>query len=127
MIEVDDGQRGLARCPAATDLMATERDKLVALPDPLDPVRLDLTCELADGHHDCHVGFVVGARRGNQLWWLCWASGLRDVVQLQLCDGRDTDEQDDCLLPYRHRGPHSFEIQPVRQPRQDAPPLQSSA
>ena len=92
MIEEDVGHGDSARCPATTYLMATERDTLVELRDPLDPVRLDLTCELAIGHQDRHVGFVVGARRGNQLWWLRWASGLREVVQLKLCEGKDADE-----------------------------------
>jgi len=106
--------------------MVTELDTLVALPDPVDPVRPDLTCELAIGHHDRHLGFAVAADAGNQMWWLRWAGHLRDVVQIELCDGKDTHEQDDCLLPYRHRGPHSFDIQPVQHASADTAPHSSA-
>jgi hypothetical protein len=113
MIEEHNGRRESARCPATTDIMVTEREKLVALPEPVDPVQFDLMCELAIGHEDRHVAFAVAARGGNQLWWLRWAGRSRDVVEIELCDGRDADGQDECLLPYRHRGPHSFEIRTV--------------
>jgi len=121
------GRRQWARCPATTDVMATECEKLVTVPDPLDPVRLDLTCELAAGHEDSHVAFAVAARGGNQLWWLRWAERLRDLVQIDLCEGEDADERDVCLLPHGHRGPHSFEIQPVQEPGEDSALRQSSA
>jgi hypothetical protein len=67
----------------------------------------------------------VAAFGGNQLWWLRWAGRLRDVVQIGLCDGSDPDEQDVCLLPHRHRGPHSFEIRSVHEPRDRTVPRRS--
>jgi hypothetical protein len=122
MIEEYGGRCEPARCPATTEVTATEWEALAALPDPVDPALLDLTCELAAGHEDRHVAFAVAASGGNQVWWLRWAGRLRDVVRIELCDGRDADEQDDCLLPYRHSGPHSFEIRPVHGPRNDVAP-----
>lgn len=125
MIEEHIGRWESPRCPATTDVTVTEWDTLVALPDAVDPVRPDLTCELAIGHEDRHVALVVAAYDGDQLWWLRWAGHRRDVVNIELCDGTDADEHDDCLLPDRHSGPHSFEIRPVHEPRDDAAPLQS--
>jgi hypothetical protein len=116
-----------ARCPATTDVTVGEWKRLVALRDPLDPVQLDLTCELAAGHQDSHVAFAVAAFSGNQLWWLRWAERLRDVVQLDLCEAEVAGSLDVCLLPHRHRGPHSFEIQPVQEPGGDSAPSLSSA
>ncbi|GAA0920280.1 hypothetical protein [Virgisporangium aurantiacum] len=127
MIEEHVGRSESTRCPATTEVMMTEYKMLGALPDPVDPVRLDLTCELAIGHEGRHVGLVVAAYAGNQLWWLHWAGQHRDMVQSELCDGRDPDEHDDCLLPYRHRGAHSFEIRPVHEPSDIAAPPQSGA
>jgi len=127
MIKNDVGRGQSARCPAATSVTVTEWAKLAALPNPLDPVRLGLTCELAIGHEERHVGFVVAAGGGDQLWWLRWAKHLRDVAQMELCDGKDIDGQDDCLLPYRHQGPHSFDIRPIQQSSCDAPPTRSRA
>src|SRR5690349_20530473 len=98
----------LARCSATTNITVTEQEALVALPDPVDPIRLDLACELAIGHDDRHVGFDVAAHGGHQAWWLRWIGRRRDAVQVDMCDGKDLDEQDDCLLPEGHRGPHSF-------------------
>lgn len=127
MIEEHVSRGESARCPATTDVMVAERNALITLPDPVDPIRLDLACELAIGHEDRHVAFVVAACGGNQLWWLRWAGRIRQVVQIEPCDGRDADEQDDCLLPRRHRGPHSFEIRPVREARNDAATPRSGA
>ncbi|GAA0927318.1 hypothetical protein Vau01_117220 [Virgisporangium aurantiacum] len=108
-----DGRGESAQCFATTGLTVTECDRLAALPDPVEPARLDLTCELAIGHTDHHIAFAVAAHSGNQQWWLRWNGRLRDVVHIELCDGRDADEHNDCLLPHGHDGPHSFAIRPV--------------
>jgi hypothetical protein len=114
MFEENSGRCESARCPATTDVTATEWERLAALPYPLDSVRPDLTCELAAGHPDGHIAFAVATHGGNQLWWLRWAERQRNVVQLELCPAEEADSMDDCLLPQRHRGPHSFDIQPVQ-------------
>jgi hypothetical protein len=116
-----------ARCPTTTDVTVREWERLAALRDPLDPVQLGLTCELAAGHQDSHIAFAVAAFGGNQLWWLRWAERLRNVVQLELCEAEVAGSMDVCLLPLRHRGPHSFEIQPLHQPGDDSVPSLSSA
>jgi hypothetical protein len=112
MITDHVGHYRSARCSATTDVTVTELEKLAALPDPVDPARLHLICDLAAGHQDSHVAFVVAAHAGDQLWWLRWAERLRDVVQMELCETDESDSQDVWLLPHGHRGPHSFEIQP---------------
>ena len=112
----EPGRCQSARCPATAEVTVRERERLVALRDPLDPVRLDVTCELAAGHQDSHVAFAVGAFEGDQLWWLRWAERLRAVVQLDPCEAEAAGSMDVCLLPQRHRGPHSFEIQPIHEP-----------
>jgi hypothetical protein len=122
MIQEHIGHRQSPRCPATAYVTVTEWDKLAALPDPVDPVRLDLACELAIEHEDRHVAFVVAACEGSQLWWLRWSARNRDLVKIELCDVADADELDDCLLPYRHRGPHSFEIRPVHEACDHAAP-----
>jgi len=127
MIEEHVGRCESAPCPVTTDVTVTEWKRLAALPDPLDPVRLDLTCELAAGHQDGHVAFAVAAHAGDQLWWLHWAGRLRDVVQLELCEAELADSMDSCLLPQHHQGPHSFDIQPVQEHGDNSTPSLSTA
>jgi len=103
---------GWPRCGAATRLSASEFAKLTALPHPADPVLHDLGCELGSGHEGSHVAFTVSAHGGEHWWWLRWAGWLRQVVQISPCDHRQRigPHLDDCLLPRRHPGPHSFNI-----------------
>jgi len=100
------------RCAVTTRLTASEFATLAALPYPVGPVLRDLACELGSGHEGTHVAFTVGADNGERWWWLRWAVGSRKVVQIEPCDGRRAVDPrlDDCLLPYRHPGPHSFDI-----------------
>ena len=69
-------------------------------------------CELAAGHDGSHVAFVAAADEGEQWWWLRWSPRTREVVQIDPCavEGVSGAYRDDCLLPDRHLGPHSYEL-----------------
>ena len=115
---VDDHQRsrpvrGGRICRATTILTSSELTTLTALAGTTELVSRALACELETGHESWHVAFTVAAHNGEQWWWLRWAERHRDVVQIDPCGSTRTDgpQLDDCLLPGRHPGPHSFDIQ----------------
>jgi hypothetical protein len=103
-----------ACCFSTTRVTATELARLIALPEIVDPVLECLACELAAGHDGSHVAFTVAAHGGDQWWWVRWAGPLHEVVQIDPCNVLQAGRPhgDCCLLPHRHRGAHSFELNP---------------
>jgi hypothetical protein len=100
------------RCGATTGLTAIETAKLRVNCRQVPALSALLICELAAGHDGSHVAFATTADDGELWWWLCWKMQVREVRQIDLCDGRRPDGPylDDCLLPTGHPGPHSFEL-----------------
>jgi hypothetical protein len=102
---------GWPGCGASTRLDALEFASVTALLHIVNPVLRHLVCELGHGHQGGHIAFIVAAENGEQWWWLRWDEEVREVVQFDLCDGTRTAgaDDDDCLLPHLHPGPHSFD------------------
>jgi hypothetical protein len=109
---------GRPRCGASTRLDALEFASVTTLPHTVDPVLRHLVCELGFGHEGDHVAFTVAAENGEQWWWLRWRGDIREVVQIDLCDGTQAAgaNDDDCLLPHLHPGPHSFDTRVTQRP-----------
>ena len=102
--------RASSRCGAAASVGPANMQVLLGLRHrtnaPLDRVR----CELGADHEDSHVAFVMAACGGDHWWWARWDASRREVVRSDVCDGVHQADLDDCLLPFDHTGPHSFEL-----------------
>jgi len=72
-------------------------------------------CELGAGHQGCHTGFLSVSDEGDRWWWLRWSPPTREVVQIDPCTAENETGtyRDDCLLPDRHSGLHSFDLRPT--------------
>lgn len=78
-------------------------------------------CELAVAHDGAHVALVAVAHGGDQWWWLRWAGGLGEAIEVIRIEPCDAELQhgryaDDCVLPQGHTGPHSFDLRPHASP-----------
>jgi hypothetical protein len=99
-------------CTSSTNLTAGEAAQLRVFSADIPALGAALPCEITAGHDGSHIALAT-LSDGDQLWWwLCWASQLREIRQIDLCDGRDLDDPylDECLLPLGHPGTHSYEI-----------------
>jgi len=99
-------------CGATTDVRKADAARLpVSARQEGGAWRL-VDCELAAGHDGSHMAFLAAADRGERWWWLRWAPRTRDIVQVDPCAvvGVNGAFADDCLLPDRHLGLHSFEL-----------------
>src|SRR5690349_2760222 len=103
----------LIRCGARTEITASQRATLRAVPDPVEPVSPRLFCELADGHQDAHVALAVASHGDVPWWWLRWG-WRQEVVEIDLCDVTESDGPypEFCLFPAGHPGSHSFDVRP---------------
>jgi hypothetical protein len=108
------GRLLLARCSVPTQVTASQLAALSALPDPVEPITPHLVCELAVGHEDDHAALAVASDGGDQWWWVRWRRQRHDVVHIDPCEGTEAEAPDAefCLLPARHPGSHSFDLQP---------------
>ncbi|MEV8504532.1 hypothetical protein AB0368_06825 [Actinoplanes sp. NPDC051475] len=94
-----------------TVLTASELVVLGALDGLVEPASQDaVACELAAGHEDVHAAFVVASDGGDRWWWIRWNAMNRRLSCLQTCDRADQLTGDDCLLPQKHPGRHTFEM-----------------
>jgi hypothetical protein len=100
------------RCPTSTRLTVAESARLAALPTTVDPVNRAVLCELAAGHNGSHVAFTVAGSGGQRWWWLIWTANVRTLLEADPCDRTQQHglQRDECLLPYHHPGPHTFDI-----------------
>jgi hypothetical protein len=105
-----------ARCQAVATVGAAELAS-TRLPEYAHQESGPLDCELVATHDGAHVALVAVADGGDQWWWLRWGGRLGealDVIQIEPCDAELSHGQyaDDCVLPQRHTGPHSFDLRP---------------
>jgi hypothetical protein len=100
------------RCEARTSLTTTEAAKLRVISTDVPAPNTSLPCEIAAGHDGDHLALAAVSDGDELWWWLCWGLRVRQVRQIDLCDGRDLDDPylDDCLLPEGHPRPHSYQI-----------------
>lgn len=84
---------------------------LAGLPGLLGQVQGCIVCELTAGHQGTHVAFLVASHEGDRPWWMQWSHQYSNVITLDMCN-HDSNEpdQDPCLLPLDHAGPHSFDL-----------------
>jgi len=110
----DAGTEPIA-CGTTTRVRAADAAGLPVSVRQDGPAWRPVDCELAAGHDGSHMAFLTAADGGERWWWLRWAPQTREVVQIDPCavKGVDGAYRDDCLLPDRHDGRHSFELQPA--------------
>jgi hypothetical protein len=115
--------RTLARCGIDTEITAAQFAALSALPDPVEPVTRRHACDLAAGHEDDHIAFVVASDGGDTWWWLCWGRQGQVVVQIDPCEVTEPElpALEICLLPAGHPGSHSFDLLPWSARNVDGP------
>ncbi|MFJ7416612.1 hypothetical protein ACIQWZ_38310 [Streptomyces sp. NPDC098077] len=113
----------LPLCDARTDFKPIETLFLHQLPEPSHELVESSRCELQREHAGVHISLAQAS--GLDSWWLVWAPGNaqltargqnmdRRLHKMDDCpatqDG-DPDGGDECLLPARHTGAHSFEME----------------
>jgi hypothetical protein len=70
-------------------------------------------CELADTHASSHIVFAGTTEGDDRWWWLHWSGRIESVVQADPCPVEEPcgSYTEPCLLPQRHPGPHSFQLE----------------
>jgi hypothetical protein len=119
--------RRLIRCPALVRVDGGGRVPWIAGSAEVHADSGGLVCELVAGHGGSHVALFATTDGGDRWWWLRWAGPLGDsteVLQINPCDAELPQGRyaDDCFLPDRHAGPHSFHLAPLTSPAENAMP-----
>jgi hypothetical protein len=106
----------LACCNLPTQVTASQRAALNALPDPVEPVEPHLVCELAAGHEGDHAALAVASHGGDRWWWVRWGRQRHVIAHIDPCPVTEpeTSDLEFCLFPAGHPGSHSFDLQPSR-------------
>ena len=108
------------RCQADASVGRAELLPGPEIPGDADPAGGRFGCELGAGHHGGHVALVATTHEGDHWWWLRWAGRqgaiVETVMRIDPCDAelRQGQYSDDCFLPDRHPGPHSFDLLPLQ-------------
>ena len=101
-------------CRATTRVRSTDSARLPVSARQHGAASRRAGCELVAGHDDSHMTFVATSEGYERWWWLRWGPRAREVLQIDPCAAERTGAHpDDCLLPERHLGPHSFELRPA--------------
>lgn len=98
------------RCTAVGIVSHREFAILLSLRQRVGLPPREVRCELVTGHDGSHVAFALAAEGGDVWWWARWTADGSEVVPLDPCETVCPVEQDDCLLPAGHPGPHSFQF-----------------
>ncbi|WP_332010953.1 hypothetical protein [Streptomyces uncialis] len=110
----------LPLCDARTDLKPIEVLFLQQLPEPSHELVESPQCELQREHSGVHIALAQAS--GPDSWWLVWAPGNaqltargrnmdRRLHEMDDCPATQGESEDECLLPARHAGAHSFEME----------------
>ncbi|MEU4689983.1 hypothetical protein [Actinoplanes sp. NPDC023714] len=108
MSVIDRGTSTLSRCDSAAEVTDSQFSTLLAQRYRAGPPLRAVHCELASGHEGGHIAFVLAAEQGDEWWWLRWGGGRHEILPLDVCLSQS--DHDDCLLPNRHAGEHSFRL-----------------
>jgi hypothetical protein len=111
------------RCDATTRMRSADSARLPMAARRHGSASRLVACELAAGHDGSHMTFLGTSDGYDRWWWLQWGPHAREVLTVDPCAARGSsgEYQDECLLPDRHLGSHSFNTRPSELRRIQAP------